>query len=185
MESPPAVTGATPPSPTGEVVRWLDPAEQRVWRSFLDASRLLFDALDRQLQAEAGMPHAYYEILVRLSEAGDRTMRMSDLADSLSSSRSRLSHAVARLERHGWVVRATCPSDGRFTIATLTDAGHEKLAAAAPGHVAAVRQLVLDAVGPDELAVLGTLADKILEGSSGPCGSSGCPTSTPEPGRSG
>ena len=100
----------------------------------------------------------------------------SDLAQMANGSLSRLSHAVARLERHGWVLRATCPSDGRFTNATLTDAGLEKLAGAAPGHVAAVRQLVLDAVGADELAELGRIAVKVLEGPSGPLRSaSGCP----------
>jgi DNA-binding MarR family transcriptional regulator len=161
MESPPAVTGAAPPSPTGEVVRWLDPAEQRVWRSFLDASRLLFDALDRQLQAEAGMPHAYYEILVRLSEAGDRTMRMSDLADSLSSSRSRLSHAVARLEERGWVRREPDPADRRGQWAILTDDGFAALAAAAPGHVGAVRRQLFDALETDDVAALGRISDAL------------------------
>ena len=83
--------------------RWLDDDEQRAWRAFLTAQRLLFDRLERQLQRDAGLPHAYYEILVRLSEAPDRTLRMSQLADSSLSSRSRLSHAVARLEAAGWV----------------------------------------------------------------------------------
>ena len=83
--------------------RWLDDDEQRAWRAFLTAQRLLFDRLERQLQRDAGLPQAYYEILVRLSEAPDRTLRMSQLADSSLSSRSRLSHAVARLEAAGWV----------------------------------------------------------------------------------
>ena len=81
--------------------QWLDDDEQRTWRAFLTAQRLLFDRLERQLQRDAGLPHAYYEILVRLSEAPDRTLRMSQLADSSLSSRSRLSHAVARLEAAG------------------------------------------------------------------------------------
>jgi len=78
--------------------RWLTAEEQRAWRAYLESTKVLFDALDRQLQREAGMPHAYYEILVRLSEADGRALRMSELADSTLSSRSRLSHAVARLE---------------------------------------------------------------------------------------
>src|SRR3954467_14264766 len=83
--------------------RWLNEEEQRTWRSYLTSCRLLFDRIERQLQQDAGLPHAYYEILVRLSEAPGRSMRMSQLATSAMSSRSRLSHAVARLEESGWV----------------------------------------------------------------------------------
>src|SRR3954467_13823093 len=93
--------------------RWLSAAEQRAWRTYIEATTLLLDALDRQLQQDAGMPHAYYEILVRLSEATDRTMRMSELADASRSSRSRLSHAVSRLEERGWVERQDCETDRR------------------------------------------------------------------------
>ena len=100
--------------------RWLDDDEQRTWRAFLTAQRLLFDRLERQLQRDAGLPHAYYEILVRLSEAPDRTLRMSQLADSSLSSRSRLSHAVARLEAAGWVRRRACAEDRRGAFAELT-----------------------------------------------------------------
>jgi DNA-binding MarR family transcriptional regulator len=146
---------------TDAAVRWLDEEEQRTWRSFLDASRVLFDALDRQLQADAGMPHAYYEILVRLSEAADRTMRMSELADSLSSSRSRLSHAVARLEERGWVRRQADPADRRGQWASLTDQGFAALASAAPGHVSAVRENLLDPLGPDDVAALRRISDAI------------------------
>ena len=97
--------------------RWLDDDEQQTWRAFLTAQRLLFDRLERQLQRDAGLPHAYYEILVRLSEAPDRTLRMSQLADSSLSSRSRLSHAVARLEAAGWVRRRACAEDRRGAFA--------------------------------------------------------------------
>ena len=144
-----------------EPVRWLDAGEQRVWRSFLEASRLLFEALDRQLQAEAGMPHAYYEVLVRLSDAADRTMRMSDLADSLSSSRSRLSHAVARLEERGWVRRRADPADRRGQWATLTEDGFAALVAAAPGHVGAVRRQLFDPLTPEDVAALGRISDAV------------------------
>src|SRR4051812_38104568 len=82
--------------------RWLDAEEQRAWRAFIEAARLLLDQLDRELQRDAGMPHAYYEILVRLSEQADRALRMSELADRSQSSRSRVSHAIARLEEKGW-----------------------------------------------------------------------------------
>jgi DNA-binding MarR family transcriptional regulator len=107
------------------------------------------------------MPHAYYEILVRLSEAGDRTMRMSELADSLMSSRSRLSHAVARLEERGWVRRRSDPADRRGQWAVLTDTGYEALAAAAPGHVCAVRRNLFDALDPADVAALGRIGDAI------------------------
>src|SRR3712207_1742783 len=119
--------------------RWLDAEEQRTWRAFLTATRLLFDRLDRELQRDAGMPHAYYEILVRLSEAPGHALRMSVLADATRSSRSRLSHAVARLEDAGWVRRENYADDRRGALAVLTDSGYATLAAAAPGHVAGVR----------------------------------------------
>jgi DNA-binding MarR family transcriptional regulator len=165
-EKPSVPPSAGAPEPA-ESVRWLDPGEQRVWRSFLEASRLLFDALDRQLQAEAGMPHAYYEILVRLSEAAERTMRMSDLADSLSSSRSRLSHAVARLEERGWVRRQADPADRRGQWAILTDEGFAALAAAAPGHVGAVRRQLFDPLTQADVAALGRISDAVR--SAGTC----------------
>jgi DNA-binding MarR family transcriptional regulator len=119
--------------------RWLDDDEQRTWRAFLTAQRLLTDRLERQLQRDAGLPHAYYEILVNLSEAPDRTLRMSQLAETSLSSRSRLSHAVARLEAAGWVRRRGCAEDRRGAFAELTPEGLAKLDEAARGHVAAVR----------------------------------------------
>src|SRR5579875_1676310 len=110
--------------------RWLNPAEQRAWRAYLESTKVLFDALDRQLQHESDIPHAYFEVLVRLSEAPERSLRMSQLADVTLSSRSRLSHAVARLEERGWVVRRDCETDRRGQIATLTDDGYAVLQAA-------------------------------------------------------
>src|SRR5947208_16258568 len=113
---------STPRDPA-RPVRWLDDDEQCAWRAFLAATHLLMDQLDRELQAGAGIPHAYYEILVRLSEAPERTMRMSDLAERCHSSRSRLSHAVNRLEDQGWVRREAVQSARRGAVASLTDAG--------------------------------------------------------------
>src|SRR5918998_2890792 len=101
-------------------VPWLDEEEAGTWRSFLGATRLLFDQLDRELQREAGMSHADYEVLVRLSEAPERSLRMGELAEQVGSSRSRLSHAVARLEALTWVRREPCPSDRRGAGAGLT-----------------------------------------------------------------
>ena len=142
--------------------RWLDANEQRTWRAFLTVQRLLFDRLERQLQHDSGLPHAYYEILVRLSEAPDRTLRMSQLADSALSSRSRLSHAVARLEAAGWVRRRSCAEDRRGSFAELTDAGLAKLEEAAPGHVEAVRADLLDALTPAQQRALREISETVV-----------------------
>ena len=144
--------------------RWLSEEEQRTWRSFLAATRLLSAQLDRQLQRDAGMPLAYYEILVRLSEAPERALRMSDLAEAADSSRSRLSHAVARLEEAGWVVRESCPTDGRGAFARLTDTGYEALATAAPAHVEEVRRRLLDRLTPEQVDALQGISCAVLEG---------------------
>ncbi len=142
--------------------RWLSAEEQRVWRGYLTATRLLASQLDRELQRDSGIPHTYYEILVRLSEAPDRVMRMSDLAEASDSSRSRLSHAVARLEEAGWVRRTTCPTDRRGSFAVLTDAGFDVLVAAAPGHVEGVRQHLFDPLTPEQVATLGEICRLII-----------------------
>jgi DNA-binding MarR family transcriptional regulator len=142
--------------------RWLDDAQQRAWRAYLESTLLLFDALDRQLQRDADMPHTYFEILVRLSETEGRTMRMSDLAAATHSSRSRLSHAVARLEERGWVVRRNCETDRRGQLACLTDEGFTVLESAAPGHVEAVRRYVIDRLTPEQLASLTAIGETIV-----------------------
>jgi len=134
--------------------RWLSKEQQRCWRAYVEAVRLLQDSLDAQLQADAGMPHAYYEILVRLSESRDRRLRMAELATGTQSSRSRVSHAVTRLEERGWVRREPCASDRRGQLAVLTDDGYAALAAAAPGHVAQVRATVIDALSAEQLRAL-------------------------------
>ena len=152
--------------------RWLNTSEQQVWRLFLTATSALFGSLDRQLQSEAGIPHAYYEILVRLSEAPERTLRMRDLADRSSYSRSRLSHAVARLESMGWVRRTECADDRRGLLAVLTDEGFAALQSAAPGHVEAVRRLLLDPLTPEQVQQLGEISAAVVRGAAGDaCGS--------------
>jgi DNA-binding MarR family transcriptional regulator len=143
--------------------RWLDADEQRTWRAFLQMSRQLLDRLDRELQADAGIPHAYYEILVVLSESPDRSRRMTDLADTLFSSRSRLSHAVDRLETMGWVERSACPTDRRGTVAHLTDPGFEALTRAAHGHVEGVRAHLFDQLNPEQVAQLATISNGVLD----------------------
>lgn len=144
--------------------RWLDAGERAAWTSFLAASTLLEAALDRQLQRDARMPIAYYQILAMLSEVPGRALRMSDLAAVTQSSQSRLSHAVARLERHGWIRRTPCPDDGRSTLATLTGAGFEVLAAAAPGHVDAVRGHLFDRLTREQVGQLREICGAVLGG---------------------
>ncbi|OLT04927.1 MarR family transcriptional regulator [Pseudonocardia sp. CNS-004] len=142
--------------------RWLDDGEQRTWRSFVTATRLFFDGIERQLQQDSGLPHAYYEILVRLSEAPGHTMRMSELATTSLSSRSRISHAVARLEENGWVRRRPCENDKRGQLAQLTDAGLAGIEAAAPGHVDAVRRGLFDALSPQQVVALRDISDTLV-----------------------
>jgi DNA-binding MarR family transcriptional regulator len=142
--------------------RWLNADEQIAWRSFVDGFRALIDVLDRQLQAESNLPHTYFEILIPLSEAEDRTLRMSELAEAARSSRSRLSHAVARLEERGWVRRLNCPTDRRGQLAQLTDEGFAVVAAAAPGHVEAVRKYLIDRLSPEQLKVMGEIGEVLL-----------------------
>jgi DNA-binding MarR family transcriptional regulator len=154
---------APTPSPAGEP-RWLDGDEQRVWRSYLQATTLLDDYLDRQLQRDAGMPHMYYGLLVQLSDAPRRRLRMTELAKNMKITRSRLSHAVARLEKSGWVRREDCPSDKRGQLAILTDEGYEVLRGTAPGHVSAVRQALFDRLTPQQQKSLGEIMTIVAEG---------------------
>jgi len=142
---------------------WLDPDELRAWRTFVEATQLLFDRLDRQLQQDSGLSHADYELLIRLSEAADQRMRMSELAEQTLFSRSRLSHAIARIEQAGWVRREGCPSDKRGTFAVLTPEGRQVLEAAAPGHVAAVRHHLFDQLTPVQRRQLQQIANRIRE----------------------
>ena len=145
------------------VTRWLNQDEQQVWRAFLEATQLFFEAIDRELQSESGMPHTYYEVLVRLSEAEGHRLRMSTLAERCLSSRSRLSHAVRRLEEIGWVRREACPTDARGAEAVLTDEGFAALSAAAPGHVASVRQHLFDQLTPEQVTQLGEISGALRD----------------------
>lgn len=144
--------------------RWLSEDEQCTWRAFLAAMRLLTDELDRELQRDANMPHTYYEILVALSEAPARRLRMNQLADLCQSSRSRLSHAVSRLEEAGWVRREACPTDKRGAEAVMTDAGYAAIEAAAPGHVEAVRRHLFDVLTDEQVRQLGEISAAIRDG---------------------
>jgi DNA-binding MarR family transcriptional regulator len=156
--------------------RWLSESEQRAWRAFLCAVQTVGEELDRQLQRDSGLPHTYYEVLVRLSEAPGRRLRMSELADAAGSSRSRLSHAVTRLEKLGWVRRISCPSDRRGQIAELTEEGYRALSGAAPGHVEAVRRVLLDPLSAEQVDQLRVISEAILGREVSPPGpAAGCP----------
>ena len=144
-------------------VRWLDAAEQQAWRAYLDATRLLVQVLDRQLEADAGISFTDYELLVKLSEAPDHRLRMRDLADAALSTRSGMTRAVTRLERAGWVRRVECAEDRRGMYAALTPAGLAKLAATAPGHVAAVRAHVFDRLTGPQVQQLGDTCGHLAE----------------------
>jgi DNA-binding MarR family transcriptional regulator len=142
--------------------RWLTPDEMRAWIGFVDCSTLLGDYLDQQLRRDAGMAHADYSLLARLSAAPDRTLGMSALAEQLKFTRSRLTRAVIRLEECGFVRRRDDPSDRRGQLVSLTGDGMELLAGAAPGHVAAVRRAVFDALGPEQVEQLAAITAAVI-----------------------
>jgi DNA-binding MarR family transcriptional regulator len=142
--------------------RWLSSDELTAWLDFVQVLMLLPAALDRQLREDAGIPHAYYQILAMLSDQPDRAMRMTDLARLVGTTPSRLSHAVASLEQRGWVERGACPTDKRGQIARLTGAGTSAVHAAAPGHVGEVRRLVFDHLTDDDISRLRAIAAKLL-----------------------
>jgi DNA-binding MarR family transcriptional regulator len=141
---------------------WLSDEEQAAWRPFVALLFRMPAALDAQLQKDAGISNFEYMVLSSLSEAPGRTLRMSELAAMASGSLSRLSHVVSRLESRGWVRREACPGDGRFINAVLTDEGWAKVVATAPGHVAAVRKLLVDVLSPEDLRTLGSISEHLL-----------------------
>ncbi|WP_432945140.1 MarR family winged helix-turn-helix transcriptional regulator [Kribbella sp. CA-253562] len=147
--------------------RWLNDKEQQAWRAFIAAQRVVNGRIEQQLQRDAGMPHTYFEILVRLSDATDGRLRMSELAVATLGSRSRLSHAVNRLEQVGWVRREGITSDRRGQVAILTEAGREKLKETAPGHVETVRAAVFDALTDEQVEQLHDICAALARHSGG------------------
>ncbi|KOV93896.1 MarR family winged helix-turn-helix transcriptional regulator [Streptomyces sp. NRRL B-3648] len=144
--------------------RWLTPEEQRAWRAYIAASRLLEDAIDRQLQQEGGMPHLFYTVLANLSETPGGRLRMTDLAETLKITRSRLTYAVTRLERDGLVRRENSSQDKRGSLAVLTDEGMAVLERTAPGHVETVRAALFDRLTPEQVAQLEEICTGIAHG---------------------
>ncbi|MET8982161.1 MarR family transcriptional regulator [Streptomyces sp. NPDC004539] len=147
--------------------RWLNPDEMRAWRSYVSALFLLEDALDRQLQQDAGMPHLYYSILANLSDTPEHRLRMTDLAERTKITRSRLTYAVTRLEKDGLVRREQCRWDKRGSIAALTEEGLSVLERIAPGHVETVRSAVFDQLTPEQVGQLEEISRRIAEGLEG------------------
>jgi DNA-binding MarR family transcriptional regulator len=147
-----------------EIVKWLNEDEQATWRAYLLSTQLLDETLDRQLQRDSHMPVTHYAVLVTLADAPERTLRMSDLARLLRFSPSRMTHAMASLERKGWVRRERCPTDRRGQMAVLNDDGIRALAAAAPGHVAEVRAHLFDLLSPEQVTQLRDICETLLAG---------------------
>ena len=142
--------------------RWLNEAERAAWLRFIAVVELLPGVLDSQLRTQAGLTHFEYFVLAMLSEAPERTLRMTTLAQRTNSTLPRLSHVIRRLEGRGLVERFPCPEDGRATNAQLSDAGWDAVVAAAPGHVETVRHHVLDPLTDEQLEQLRGIGDALL-----------------------
>jgi DNA-binding MarR family transcriptional regulator len=141
--------------------RWLTEAEQRSWRAYVVGSERLRQRLNTELQDTHNLPLADYEVLVRLSEQDGHRMRMTQLADEVAQSKSRLSHQISRLEQAGLVRRTHCPNDARGILAELTDHGMTQLRQAAPTHVDGVRDHLIDLITAEERAVLATVFERV------------------------
>ncbi len=146
-----------------EETRWLTAEEQRTWLELLGVVTWLPDAVDAQLQRDAGVSHFEYQVMAMLSMSPQHTRRMSEVAALANGSLTRLSRTVDRLEKRGWVTRRPDPDDGRATLAVLTEAGWDKVTATAPGHVAEVRRLVLDPLTRTQLRQLHEIATRIRQ----------------------
>src|SRR5215469_492560 len=141
---------------------WLSADEQRIWRTYVRMSSLLPAQLNRQLQRDSGLTLPEYEVLVQLSEAPERRLRPFQICEALNWEQSRLSHQLTRMQRRGLVTRQECEADGRGAFVCLTAAGADAIRSAAPGHVAAVRQLIFDRLSDDERAVVEQACATIL-----------------------
>lgn len=140
--------------------RWLTAEQQRIWRAFLNGVARINDRLDAELRP-FGLDLGEYEILVHLSESEQHALRMSDLAERVRQSRSRLTHTISRMEGKGLVSRTACPSDRRGVIAVMTDHGWRLLVEAAPAHVESVRRALVDPVEPSDFEALGRAMEAV------------------------
>ncbi|GAA3045181.1 MarR family winged helix-turn-helix transcriptional regulator [Actinokineospora globicatena] len=141
--------------------RWLDDDEHQTWMALATLMVRLPAALDRQLQRDSGLTHFEYQVMAGLSEAPDRTMRMSVLACFAEGQLPRLSQVATRLEKRGWLTRRPDPTDGRYTLATLTDEGMKAITTIAPAHVNTVRTLVFDALTKAQVRHLRDIGHRI------------------------
>jgi DNA-binding MarR family transcriptional regulator len=142
--------------------RWLTPDQLRAWKKFVAVVEVLPGVLDSQLQRDADLTHFEYFTMAMLSEAPERTLRMTSLASATNSTLPRLSHVVSRLEKRGYVDRAPCPEDRRATNATLSEAGWQKVVATAPGHVDTVRENVIEPLTAADVADLDRIMGRVL-----------------------
>ena len=145
------------------MTEWLDDAQQSAWRKLIEVVELLPGSLDSQLRRDADLSHFDYFTLAMLSEAPNRSLRMTALAELTNSTLPRLSHVASRLEERGYLERTPCPEDRRATNATLTEAGWQKVVATAPGHVETVRQIVFSGLEGSDVADLDRIMARILE----------------------
>lgn len=136
-------------------VQWLSDDEQGWWRAYRDGTARLLDVLGHELEQDTGLSLGEYEVLVRLSEAPERTLRMSELAGELAHSRSRLTHTIRRMENAGLVERTPCLQDARGVNCTMTPIGYQQLVDAAPSHVTSVRRHLVEALSPEQMRALG------------------------------
>ena len=143
--------------------RWLDEQEDRAWRGYRRMRRLLDLELARELMQDAGLSEPDYDVLSDLSETPEQRLRLSELADRMLWSRSRLSHHISRMQQRGLVTREECATDGRGSVVVLPPAGRQAVEAAAPGHVAAVRRHLIDRLTPAEVSALGTLSQRVID----------------------
>lgn len=158
---------AQAPSSSARETPWLDKEQQVIWRSFLGGTTVLMDQLDRDLRSAHGISLSEYEILVRLSEAPDHSIRMADLADAIAHSRSRTTHTIRRLEKEGIVSRFQCESDGRGVTAILSDVGYSLLKEAAHTHVTGVHDYLVAAASGEDFKALGRIMDRLGENLNG------------------
>ncbi|HIZ97180.1 MAG TPA: MarR family transcriptional regulator [Candidatus Janibacter merdipullorum] len=142
--------------------RWLDDDEMRTWLRLVALTEVLPSRLDAQVRRDAGLTHFEYQVLAMLSEAPERTLRMSWLARRTNATLPRLSHVVKRLEDRGLVARSRSTTDARATDAVLTEEGWAQLEGAAPGHVGFVRERILDQLTPEQVAALGEISEALL-----------------------
>lgn len=142
--------------------RWLSEEERVAWLRLVAVTMLLPNRLEAELKRDAGLSHFEYYVLAMISETPDKTLLLTQLASRTNASLSRLSHVIGRLERAGYLTRCTSPDDGRATLATLTDAGWEKVVASAPGHVEEVREVVFDPLSAIQVAQLSEICGQLL-----------------------